>query len=126
MTSRARVATAFAVSPAASTLTIVVVLSVIGRAIPSAEYSITVAALVYGAAIVLGIPVFLLSRAWHLHSISFCVGAALVVAAPLMAIAGMLTAGVQLPVVAGLGAAIGGVVFHGISERRPYHRKIES
>jgi len=93
VTSRARLATAFAVSPAASTLTIIMVLSVIGRAIPSAGYSITVAAVCYGAAIVLGIPVFLLSRAWHLPSIYFYVGGALLVAAPLMVVAGMLTAG---------------------------------
>jgi hypothetical protein len=100
-------------------LTIVVVLSVIGRAIPSARYSITVAAVCYGVAIVLGIPLFLCFRAWNSHSIYFYVGAALLVAAPLLVMAGMLTAGAQLPVVAGVGAGIGGVVFHGISERRP-------
>ena len=117
MTSSARVATAFAVSPAASTVIIVAVLSVIGRAIPSAEYLATVAAVVYGAAIVLGIPTFLLSRAWNLHSITFYVGAALVVAAPLLVIAALLSRGATLPLVAGLGAATGGVVFHEISER---------
>ena len=112
-------------SPAASTLTIVAALSVIGRAIPSAGYLATVAALAYGAAIVLGIPAFLFSRTWHLHSISFYVGAALVVAAPLLVIAAMLTGGAELPLVAGLGAATGGVVFHEISERRCHRRNEE-
>jgi hypothetical protein len=112
-----RVITAFTVSPAASTLTMVAVLSVIGRAIPSAGYVFTVAALAYGAAIVLGIPAFLLSRGWQLHSMAFYGGAALVVAAPLIVLAAMLTAGAELPLFAGLSAAIGGVVFHEIMER---------
>jgi hypothetical protein len=92
-------------------------LSVIGGAIPSAQYLATVAALAYGAAIVLGIPTFLISRAWNSHSISFYVAASLVVAAPLLVIAAMLSGGATLPLVAGLGAVTGGVVFHEISER---------
>lgn len=119
MTSTGRIATAFAVSPAASTLTLVAILSVIGRGLPSVGYFVTVAAVVYGASIVLGIPAFLLSRGWHSHSIAFYAGAALFVAAPLMVIAAMLTKGAELPLVAGLSAATGGVVFHEIMERRP-------
>ena len=97
----------------------VAILSVIGRGIPSARYIVTVAAIAYGAAIVLGIPAFLLSRRWHLHSVASYAGAALVVAAPLMIIAAALTGGAVLPLVAGLSAATGGVVFHEIMERRP-------
>jgi hypothetical protein len=115
--STARIATAFVVSPAASTLAIVAVLSGIGRGMPSAQYLATVAAVVYGAAIALGIPIFLLSRAWNAHSIYYHVGAALLVAAPLLVIAALLTEGVTLPFVAALGAATGGVVFHAILER---------
>jgi hypothetical protein len=95
------------------------ILSVIGRAIPPAGYIFTVAAIAYGAAIVLGLPAFLLSRGWHFHSVAFYAGAALVVAAPLMVIAAMLTGGAELPLFAGLSAATGGVVFHEIIERRP-------
>jgi hypothetical protein len=110
-------ALAFAISPAASTFTIVAILSVIGRALPSPEYLATVGAVCYGAAAILGIPAFLLSRAWNAHSIAFHVGGALVVAAPLLAIAAMLTGGAELPYVAGLGATVAGVVFHQILER---------
>jgi hypothetical protein len=109
---------AYVASPAASTLTMLAILSFVGRAIPSAGYVLTIAALAYGAAIVLGIPVFLLSRGWHLHSMPFYAGAALVLAAPLMVIAAMLTRGVELPLVVSLGAVTGGVVFHAIIERR--------
>ena len=42
---------------------------------------------------------------------------ALVVAAPLMVIAAMLTGGAGLPLVAALSAATGGIVFHEIMER---------
>jgi len=89
----------------------------VGRAIPTAGYIFTFAALAYGAAIILGIPAFLLSRSWHLHSMAFYGGAALVVAAPLMVLAAVLTAGAELPLVAGLSAVTGGVVFHEIIER---------
>ena len=123
MTSTARIATAFAVAPTASALTMVAALSAIGRGIPSARYILTVAAIAYGAAIVLGIPAFLLSRGWHLHSVAFYSGAALVVAAPLMTLAAALTGGAVLPLVAGLSAATGGVVFHEIMERRPNYRE---
>jgi hypothetical protein len=119
VTSIVRIATAFAVSPAASTVTMVAILSIIGRAIPSAGYIFTVAALVYGTAIVLGIPAFLLSRGWHLHSVAFYAGASLVVAAPPTIVAAMLTREVVLPLVAAVGAVAGGVVFHKITERRP-------
>jgi hypothetical protein len=94
----------------------VAVLSIIGHAIPSAGYVFTVAVLAYGAAIVLGIPAYLLSRGWQMHSMAFYGGAALVVAAPLMVLAAMLTAGAELPLVAGLSGIIGGVVFHEIME----------
>ena len=97
----------------------VAILSVIGRATPSVGYIYTVAALTYGAAIVLGIPAFLLSRSWKLRSVAFYAGAALVVAAPLIVIAAMLTGGAELPLVAGLSAVAGGVAFHAIMERRP-------
>lgn len=119
MTSTVRIAAAFAVAPAASALTMIVALSVIGRGIPSARYILTVAAIAYGAAIALGIPAFLLSRGWHMHSVAFYSGAAVVVAAPLMTLAATLTGGAVLPLVAGLSAAAGGVVFHEIMERRP-------
>jgi hypothetical protein len=122
VTSTGRIATAFAVSASASTLTMVAILSVIGRGIPSARYIVTVAAIVYGATIVLGIPAFLLSRGWHLHSVAFYAGAALVVAAPLMTVAAALTGGAVLPLVAGLSAATGGVVFHEVMEQRPNYR----
>jgi hypothetical protein len=119
VTSTARIATAFAASPSVSTLTMVAILSVMGGGMPSARYIVTVAAIAYGTAIVLGIPAFLLSRGWHLHSVAFYSGAALVVAAPLMTLAAALTGGAVLPLVAGLSAATGGVVFHEIMERRP-------
>jgi hypothetical protein len=117
-----RIATAFAVSPAASALVIVATLSAIGRALPSPGYILTVAALACGAAIVLGIPAFLLSRSWNLHSVGFYIITATVVSAPLLVVAAMLTGGLQLSVVSGLGPAIGGVIFHGIVERRPNYR----
>jgi hypothetical protein len=105
------------VSPAASTLTIVALLSVIGHALPSVGYVITVAALAYGAAIVLGIPAFLLSRHWDVHSIAFYASAALVVSLPLLVISAMLTSGAELPFIAGLGAITGGFVFYAVIER---------
>jgi uncharacterized membrane protein AbrB (regulator of aidB expression) len=98
-------------------LTIVAVLSVIGRGMPSAQYLATVAAVVYGAAIGLGIPTYLLCRVRRWRSIYFHVGAALLVAIPLLVIAALLTEGATLPFVAALGTATGGVVFHAISER---------
>jgi hypothetical protein len=79
----------------------------------------TVAALAYGTATVLGIPAFLLSRGWHLHSVAFYAGASLVVAAPPIIVAAMLTGGAVLPLVAAVSAVAGGVVFHRIMERRP-------
>jgi hypothetical protein len=117
VTPAGRIFAAFAVSPAASTLTIVAILSVIGRALPSVGYVVTVAALAYGAAIVLGIPAFLLSRRWHLHSITFYASAALFVSLPLLVISAVLTSGAALPFIAGLGAISGGIVFHAVMER---------
>jgi hypothetical protein len=112
-----RICVAFAVSPAASTLTIVAALSVIGHALPSVGYVVTVAAIVYGAALVLGIPAFLLSRRWHLHSIVFYASTSLVVSLPLLVISAMLTKGAELAFIAGLGAIIGGIAFYAVMER---------
>jgi hypothetical protein len=117
VTSTARIGLAFAVSPAASTLTVVAALSVIGHALPSVGYVATVAALAYGAAVVLGIPAFLLSHGWRLHSITFHAASALVVSSPLLVISALLTKGPVLPLVAGLGAVAGGVIFHAVTER---------
>jgi uncharacterized membrane protein len=117
VTSTARIGLAFAVSPAASTLTVVAALSVIGHALPSVGYVATVAALAYGVAVVLGIPAFLLSRGWRLHSITFHATSALVVSSPLLVISALLTKGPVLPLVAGLGAVAGGVIFHAVTER---------
>lgn len=80
-------------------------------------YVTTVAALAYGAATVLGIPAFLLFRHWQLHSIAFYASTALVVSLPLLAISAMLTSGAELPIIAGLGAITGGVVFYVVMER---------
>lgn len=97
----------------------VVILSAIGHAIPSAGYVFTVAALVYGSAIIFGVPAFLLSRRWHLDSTAFYLGVAVVVATPPIAATAILTRGVVLPLVVGLSAAAGGIVFHEVMERRP-------
>jgi hypothetical protein len=80
-------------------------------------YVATVAALAYGAAIVIGIPAFLLSRHWQLHSIAFYTSTALVVSLPLLVISAVLTSGAELPIVAGLGAITGGLVFYAVMER---------
>jgi hypothetical protein len=80
-------------------------------------YVTTVAALAYGAAIVIGIPAFLLSRRWQLHSIAFYTSTALVVSLPLLVISAMLTSGAELPIVAGLGAITGGLIFYAVMER---------
>jgi hypothetical protein len=117
VTSTARIGLAFAVSPAASTLTVVAALSVIGHALPSVGFVASVAELAYGAAVVLGIPAFLLSHGWRLHSITFHAASALVVSSPLLVISALLTKGPVLPLVAGLGAVAGGVIFHAVTER---------
>lgn len=125
MRSIGRIAAAFVVAPGASALTMVAVLSIIGRGLPSERYAATVAAVVYGAAILIGFigfPSFLLFRALCLRSVAFYVGAALAVAAPLMLMAAALTGGAVLPLVAGLSAAAGGAVFYEIMERQQQQR----
>jgi hypothetical protein len=107
---------AFAVAPAASTFTIVVVLSVIGRSLPSLGYVFIVASLAYGTGCVIGIPAFLVSRPWRLHSISFYASTALIISLPFLVISAILTRGIELPLVASLGAVIGGVAFYGVME----------
>lgn len=114
-----RIIAGFVISPGASAVTMIALLSVISRAFPSVGYAVTVALLVYGCAIVLGVPIFLLSRSWNLHTLLFYSAAALAIAAPLICLAIMLTHGIALPAVATVAAICGGLVFRAIVEHRP-------
>jgi hypothetical protein len=113
----ARVVLAFSLSAAASASTIVVILSSIGHAVSSFQYALTVAASVYGDAVVVGLPAFLVFRFWRLHSVASYVGGAIIVAAPLMAMATMLSEEITLLLVGTFSAAVGGIVFHTVMEK---------
>lgn len=115
MTRFASVCLAFIVAPFAGAFTLALISSLASQSLPALGAVAAPLVVAYVLAIVLGLPVWLMSRPWHLRSTTFYVAAALFVASPAM-VAASLFVGASLAAAIALSACVSGVAFGSLVE----------
>lgn len=108
---------AFAVSPPVGALVFAVLVGALDGGPPRLGLVVTAAMLAYAASVLVGVPLFLLTRDWRHRSILFYVTAATATAALPILTFGILTHDNVLPALAVVGSAAAGITFWVVADR---------